>query len=99
MIIVDWDVYESLLENRLSSALNRGKGWFTILFGVSKDRVDYIVSITHLYRLEESLVLARVLEDVGLQVPVRHKDGDSGDIFECLLESLNHLLHGLIWRL
>ena len=80
----------------LGCALNRREIRFTVLFGISKDCVNDVISVAHLDSLEEALVLAHVLEHVGLQVAICDENSAPGYVFECLLECLDHLLHSLI---
>lgn len=79
--------------------MNRSEIRFAVLFGVSEDRVDDRIPVAHLNGLEEPLVLAHVLEDVRLQVPIRDENGAPCHVLKRLFEGLDDLLHSLVRRL
>ena len=99
LVIEDRNVDLALSILGLSSTLQRTKARLAVLFLIVKDSVDNFRAITHLDCLVEALLLMHVFENVGLQVSIDDENGDSSNVLECLLVSLQHLLHGLEWIL
>ena len=71
------------------------KCWLAVFFGVLEDSIHNLVTATHLDRLEETLVLAHVLENISLQVAIQYEDGAPCYVLKCHLKRLQNLLHSL----
>lgn len=97
LVVEDWNVDLALSKLWLSSALQRTKARLAVLFLIVKNSIDNLRAITHLDCLVEAFLLIHVFENVSLQVSIDDENGDSSNVLECLLVSLQHLLHGLKW--
>ena len=96
MLVKDGYVDQPLSEYLLGCSLDRGEIRLAVLLCIGEDRIDDVVAVTHLDGFEEPFMFAHVLEYIGLQVAICDENGAPGDIFEGLLEGLNHLLHSLV---
>ena len=70
LVIEYWNVNQPLLVLRLRSLLNWGERGLAVILCILKDRVNDIIPAAHLDRFEEALLIAHVLEDVGLKVAI-----------------------------